>query len=572
MLMSTRATCVLKIVRALAMRMGLVICVCCSAPHAWADWKDDIGYTQLVSTLNSLGMTVPNGSGVPISMVEAGGSNNLNYWVDTSSPEFNAASDPLGTAVVFIDGSNQASKVVSSHANSQARTIFGNSSSIAPAANQVTIYEAGLYLANVLHAPNGSSPAIQNFRVQNSSWIGSYDTTPLTPSTPQETADDVSALRRFDFMINRDNVTAFVGLANSLTPLPTLLGQSYNSLAVGCTDGEHSTGLTSLVNYGAGRSKPDLVSPFTTSSAATSSASSAATLLHSVVAGTDAANSKTMKAILMAGATKNEFLSWSRTTTQPLDDTFGAGEINVFNSYLMTMGGRYAGSTAPSSAVGSHGWDYQTVSPGPENELKYNFVVPTGSTAPELSILLTWNVDVSSNFTGQVLANLDLKLTDSTGQIVDQSLSTVDNVEHIYLQNLAAGDYTLSISTDTSRDFGLAWRMSTLAEVESADFDADGDVDGRDFVAWQRGFGKLINATHAEGDANGDGDVDQDDLLVYQAQYLDPVPEVPPLLAAYAVPEPATLAFAASGVLVLLLGHRKFCSMIAAVGSRRLSL
>lgn len=53
---------------------------------------------------------------------------------------------------------------------------------------------------------------------------------------------------------------------------------------------------------------------------------------------------------------------------------------------------------------------------------------------------------------------------------------------------------------------------------DSADFDSDDDVDGRDFLLWQRGFGKP-NASKADGDADNDMDVDGNDLSVWQGQY-----------------------------------------------------
>jgi len=52
-----------------------------------------------------------------------------------------------------------------------------------------------------------------------------------------------------------------------------------------------------------------------------------------------------------------------------------------------------------------------------------------------------------------------------------------------------------------------------------ADFDDDGDVDGRDFLTWQRRFGLNSGATLADGDANGDGRVDQADLSIWSQQY-----------------------------------------------------
>jgi hypothetical protein len=59
----------------------------------------------------------------------------------------------------------------------------------------------------------------------------------------------------------------------------------------------------------------------------------------------------------------------------------------------------------------------------------------------------------------------------------------------------------------------------TLQIAESADFDGDGDVDGRDFLIWQRGYSSVGTATRATGDANGDGQVDAADLTVWQEQY-----------------------------------------------------
>jgi hypothetical protein len=341
------------------------------------------------------------------------------------------------------------------------------------------------------------------------------------------------------------------------------MSQTYNSIAVGRSDGLHSTGLTDTADYGPGRSKPDIVAPGyinlptqATTSAATASVSSMATFLHSVTAGTDGAQNEVVKAMLLAGATKNEFTGWSRTPTQPLDDTFGAGEANIYNSYLITQGGQFLGSNSVPTPVGSYGWDYRTISQGAANELKYLFQIPAGSTAEELSIALAWNVFTQNPFTTQTLSNLDITLRDSLGQIVDQSISTIDNVEHIYLTNLAAGEYTLTVSNAsiTSRDFGVAWRMLTRFDTISADFDEDGDVDGRDFLAWQRGYGKLLGATHAEGDADGDGDVDADDVLEFHNQYLLPSLTANSLTSR-AIPEPGTLALLLGGC-SLLLFHR----------------
>jgi len=54
--------------------------------------------------------------------------------------------------------------------------------------------------------------------------------------------------------------------------------------------------------------------------------------------------------------------------------------------------------------------------------------------------------------------------------------------------------------------------------VDSADFDTDGDVDGADFLAWQRGFG-TPNADKPDGDANNDVVVDAVDLGIWENHF-----------------------------------------------------
>ncbi len=84
----------------------------------------------------------------------------------------------------------------------------------------------------------------------------------------------------------------------------------------------------------------------------------------------------------------------------------------------------------------------------------------------------------------------------------------------------------------------------------SADFDGDGDVDGDDFLAWQRGAGTTANATPADGDANIDGAVNDEDLAVWELQF----GTVPPVITAAvaSIPEPATLVLGCAAMIALL--------------------
>jgi hypothetical protein len=82
----------------------------------------------------------------------------------------------------------------------------------------------------------------------------------------------------------------------------------------------------------------------------------------------------------------------------------------------------------------------------------------------------------------------------------------------------------------------------------TADFDRDGDVDGQDFLTWQRGAG-MASPLQSQGDANFDGVVDAGDLAIWQSSYGNP------LAAIGAVPEPTSWVLAACAA--VLIGTRR---------------
>jgi hypothetical protein len=107
-----------------------------------------------------------------------------------------------------------------------------------------------------------------------------------------------------------------------------------------------------------------------------------------------------------------------------------------------------------------------------------------------------------------------------------------------YIGSLDGNENPANESPADPFDNSANWRASlqlngtpgtdgTAPEPDSADFDGDGDVDGRDFLLWQRGFGTTTNAEKTDGDADNDGDVNGDDLVIWQDQYAT----VPPLAA-----------------------------------------
>lgn len=81
---------------------------------------------------------------------------------------------------------------------------------------------------------------------------------------------------------------------------------------------------------------------------------------------------------------------------------------------------------------------------------------------------------------------------------------------------------------------------SNAPALDDADFDGHGDVDGADFLTWQRGLGTAGGLT--QGNANGDNIINGADLAIWRSQF---GPAAVP--AANAIPEP-------SGVLLTLVG------------------
>ena len=581
-----------------ALRLALLVAGWLSLPlAAEATWREDTGLTKLRSTLGDQMLT---GQGVFISQVEAGSGNTNTYIPDPNSPHFDAALDPFGVEPTFVNGSDGAHPfpAVSAHAtNSVAQFFYGDGlNGLARGANTIVLYEANDYLRTFLKCGNSGcgtlppdAPTFEDpndgqqqltFVVQNHSWAGSLG---------GSSSNDQRALRKIDFLVDEHELTTVVGLENGsvANPHPTLdnlLAYSYNAIAVGRANGEHAIGPTSSL-YGPGRNRPMIVSSTDTSvSAATAIVSGAATLMHEALikhedmTGPDGTRSEPMRAILLAGAEKKEFIDfvdpgtglvdpWGRTASQPLDNILGVGRLNVYNSYLMTQGGQFPGSSSELSPtpVDSYGWDYSEVDSNTDRF--YEIVIPEGSFAEDFSVILTWNVDINPSFNSQSLANLSLELFDSNDPNFEQSNSSVDNVEHIYIgegqsvEYLTEGTYTLKVSGNMAQDYGIAWRTSTLFGTDpnnltpSADFDEDGDVDGDDFLAWQRSAGTLLGASHSDGDADGDGDVDNFDLAIFEADY-----GTSSLLAnVVGVPEPGTLVLAAAALAALMLASRRNC-------------
>jgi len=451
-------------VGAVAVQIALAWIFAIPLREAQADYKDDTGYNQLQT---ELGGSMPDGTGVGVSQVEADEDPNapVEYMPNASDSQFS------GKTITDRSGVTSPPGATSNHATIVGRYFYGNSSSFAPGILNVDAWQADDWLTGTspgfLMGGTNSAPNVESQDVQNHSWIS--DSSNATSHT--------NRLRRLDYAINRDGFTSVVGQNNgNTTTLPELLGQSYNAISVGRSDGNHSHGFTTI--DGTGRIKPEIVAPRSATSYATPLVGGAAALIIEKAAGTgglgDATNPEAVKAILMAGATKDEFGTWDRTTTRPLDDRYGVGELNVYRSYhILVDNGEQPASD--SSTVTTLGWDFNTTVAGSNY---YFFDVPSGETMNELSALLTWNRVVDDGpWTGvgpdSTLTNIDLYLHAATGftpgTLLDSSVSEVDNVEHIYrTDGLAAGRYVLEVDSPIADvEYSLAWHSTIVPEPSS---------------------------------------------------------------------------------------------------------
>jgi hypothetical protein len=432
-------------------------CALALSAAASADYKDDIGYNQLEL---ELGAAMFTGSGVTVSQVEA--AENSNYAPDTANPELTGKTFALRSGVSGASG----------HATAVAQHFYGTSTSLAPAITTIDLYEAEEWLRGGMlnyEAIGSNSPKAETRDVANFSWIG----------TTGSAANDQEIIRRFDYTIQQSNYVAVVGTNNGdSSSVPQLLAHTYNGITVGKSDGQHASGMTTFDTPG--RIKPDIVAP--PSSAGANFTSFTTPLVSGAAAGlietargkaalANGADSRSVKALLLAGATKTEFPNWSRTSTSPLDTTYGAGELNLYNSYHILAAGEQ--SPSASGTVGTQGWDFGTVS---TSNLLYYFEVPAGMTLDQFSAALTWNRLVTDALIGPAflpeatIDNLNLKLFSATsftlGPLLDSSVSSVDNVEYIFQLSLAPGRYALEVEHGTlSTGFALAW-TGTLAVPE----------------------------------------------------------------------------------------------------------
>lgn len=478
---------------------------------AFADLRQDVGYTDLI---NELGVSsIVNGSSVPVLQVEAGEA----YFPDTSDAQFIAAT--LTKTFVNLNNEEQ-SYVQSSHATSVGRNFYGSASSLTPEINDVAIYGANAYLSEALKntGSNFGIPSASQRRVVNHSWVGeSYSL-----SNGEEDLNNTSrALKRLDWLIDNDELIQVVGTNNGSLSRP-LLASAFNVIAVGRTDANHANvGFPLDSFYSSARPIIHLVAPQSTVSASTPTVASAAVLLIDAAgqnsqwssamtsnrAGAtvyNAQRSETIKAVLMAGASRltinslahgdiNDYRQNSaEQTNNGLDRRYGAGQLNIQHSYQILSSIEQASQQDGGSAeVQTSGFDYDSAFGGSNgSNAVADYDLGLINKEGFLAVSLVWNADVTGPLSSssnrfyynasleQLKLSLLLVASDGSQSLQAESMSTISNTQNIWFAVDSGSHYKLRVEPlngNFNRDYALAWQLRPFD-----DYDQDGSFDHLD--------------------------------------------------------------------------------------------
>lgn len=440
----------------------------------FANWLNDIDFDLLTS---EYGTSLATGSNVSVTIVESGG-----------YPDVNDAR--------FIPGKTMTPRTgvvgSTSHATIVGALFFGD--------------ESGFSQRSV-------APGVANIDMYTTAWSGAYFLTPGTvgpmvspnlsrvASHAYGESTSLNNLSRIDYVVERDDFIQVVG-----SHAVSGHGNGFNSISVAPSSGLSGSALdgtqpvSGSTPYVAGRYRPDVTGPRGTTSDSIGATAGVVALLvsrgktttsftsymarpgYSVESGH---TSEVIKAALMAGASRQTSgnldtvnitdyrTSESNRTSNGLDKRFGAGLINVYNSYkIIDAGELNSAQDTPGGmggGIGRYGFDYDPSFGGAgtsNTQADYGFVA--GSSGKFIATL-AWNLKVVgptapyNNFSSDAaLYNLDISLIDLTTQsVVQSSASLIDNTENIWADVISGHQYLLRVTASGAPfewDYGLAWR------------------------------------------------------------------------------------------------------------------
>jgi hypothetical protein len=458
--------------RALVLFLAVIFC---TAVHAQDLNMVGLGLLRAVATN-------VDGAGIRVAQPEAGFDQVTNWEVN---PADSSVQRPASLfTYISADGSTtnfpNSLSSASGHADSVAGIFYGMSGGVATNVAHVDNYNAN----DLVQVSEFVTPLSTNYTASlpaaniNDSVVNQSFTFGSIPANEQQAID--SAYDNYAAQFN----TLFVSAANNGGPVSPP-GTAYNCISVGAYGGGSSFGPT-LDN---GRAKPDITAPAGETSFSTPQVSGAAAVLMQAAlrgAGGNDTNSafdiRTIKALLLNGTIKPA--DWTNNSPSPLDTRYGAGVLNIFNSYEQLIGGKNNFMVSTSVATNSphpptgdfgtiavlSGWDFNTNSSSPTTDgvNHYYFNVTNNSIGAQFTATATLVWNRHRNKTG--INNLDLFLYAAvSSNLVACSTSLVDNVEHIWLPQLPPGRYDLQVlkkggtTITTNETYALAFEFFSPA-------------------------------------------------------------------------------------------------------------
>lgn len=496
----------------------------------------------VLSTAPGLHIHVASGQ-VVVQQVEAG----IAAGQPAYSPvEFGGSSSVGGgtayPGITFFAQGPTSGGTFSVHAQVVANSFFGPSTLGATVINQVYVHAAVTYGSNgfanatpfytntlrmafnTSNTPFGSvtvptmvapvpNPIGNNIRVTNHSYVLQYAPTTSSDTTYNNTQNllaNLQAIRRADFLIDRDNVVWVGGAVTGQQFVggdgtTTMAWQPRNGLAVRGDAGQTPFNPA----FGRpGRQHADVWgSNLASFTAGEVSGAAAALIRQSQLAGNSAmGDARVVKSVIMTGANKTiqpttfNFSggAWQPTTQNNLDPAGGTGRfdynasLSILTSPQRTLASSTSASTGGVIAVGAtptsnaSGWALGSIASGGASVVLVQF----NSALTYLASTLNWNVtsnttsagaNIDTTDAGLIFPDLALELrpvgwngsqytlgaaiANATGRRLssDATGTTNDNVEHIFntAGTLSPGTYALVVRGDSARSVTAALSYTT---------------------------------------------------------------------------------------------------------------
>jgi hypothetical protein len=436
----------------------------------------DIGVTLLQAVTTNV-----NGSGIRVAQPEAGDGTATNWEVN---PGAGGVGQPASLFTYFSSSGTannfpNAVGAESGHADNVAEYFYGIPGGVATNVAHVDSYDGNYFVrvsARVIDSSTNYTVSLPSTNINDPVVNQSFIFTGTTVSLQQaiDSAYDNYAAQYKTLFVSG------IGNGGAVNPPATC----YNGIGVGAYGGGSSTGPT-LDN---GRAKPDITAPAGETSFSTPQvAGAAAVLMQAGLRGdggsdtNSAADIRMVKALLLNGAIKPA--DWTNNAPSPLDTRYGAGVLNVFNSYEQLAGGKHGYIVSSSVATNSphpptgdtgtvnvlSGWDFNTntSSSSSDGVNHYYFNVTNGVSDATFTATATLVWNRQRNQSG--INNLSLFLYNAANSnLVTVSTSAVDNVEHIFVPNLSQGRYDLQVwkaggsFVSSSETYALAFEFFSM--------------------------------------------------------------------------------------------------------------